>query len=380
MIDLASKRIGIDCRLSGNTHAGIGRYIEELILRLPKLAPNIEWVYFFYSRTQANDFLAQLTPQPTNVKIVIAPVTHYSVAEQLQLPRIFGREHLDLLHIPHFNIPIFYSGKIVVTIHDLLWHEFTGFKVTTLQPHYYLLKYWAYRLVASLAIRRATRILVPAQTIKNTISHYYPSAAAKIVVTPEGFAATFNQPLAAAKAASSIHLAPATKTLLYIGSLYPHKNLTVVLKALRSLPDFKLKLIGSRNIFQDQTRAEVTKLGVGDQVEFTGYLDDSAVHREMSQALALVQPSLSEGFGLTGVEAMASGLPVLASNIPIFKEVYGHGAIFFDPHQPTDLVRAIQNLTKSNRRQLVAAGRAVAKQYSWDKMAQATLAIYNEST
>lgn len=366
-------RIGIDCRLSGKAHAGIGRYIEELILRLPLLAPQIEWVLFFADQRQAHEYLLHFPHRPANIKIVLIPVRHYSISEQLFLPRIFAQEKLDLLHVPHFNAPIWYRQPLVVTIHDLLWHEFTGLNVTTLNPILYLIKYFAYRFIVGQTVNQAQKIIVPAHTIAAAVISHYPKLEAKVVVTPEGSAEAF----------ATHHSADSQKTahkqLLYVGSLYPHKNIKVVLAALRDLPDYKLKIVGSRNIFQDQTRELVAKLGVTNQVEFAGYLSDRALAATMSESLALVQPSLSEGFGLTGIEAMAAGLAVVASKIPIFQEIYQDGAIFFDPHSPSDLGTALWTLAKTNQSQLRKRAQRVIKQYSWDKMAKQTLAVYQSA-
>lgn len=372
MSKLAPRKIGIDCRLSGNTHAGIGRYIEELILRLPALEPQKEWVFFFAEQKQVSEYLKKTNSRFKNIKLVIAPIKHYSLAEQWRLPMIFAKEKLDLLHVPHFNVPLFYRGRLVVTIHDLLWHEFVGLQVTTLKPHIYFLKYLAYRLTTRIAVSKANVILVPAQTIKAVVAKYYPWAKAKIKVTTEGFSQEF-----APKAPKKLAARPVSKLLIYVGSLYPHKNIEVVLKALPNLPDYQLQIVGARNVFQDQARALVKKYQVEDQVTFAGYLEDQKLKTLMDQALALVQPSLSEGFGLTGVEAMAAGLPVLASDIPIFKEIYQDGAIFFDPSQAHDFVQAVEQLEKTNRTQLAKKGQQVVSQYSWEEMADQTLAVYN---
>lgn len=360
-------KIGIDCRLSGKAHAGIGRYIEELILRLPKLDKNKQFILFFYSQQQANDFLDKLSPKPNNIKIVIAPIKHYSLEEQLKMPQIFSNENLDLLHVPHFNAPIFYKGKLIVTIHDLLWHEFRGLQVTTLKPYLYYLKYLAYRFISKVAIKRAHKIIVPAQTIKKTVIKYYPKAKDKISVTKEGYNKQF-KPI--------VNNGKINKTFLYVGSLYPHKNIEVILKALKSLPDYHLEIIGSRSIFQDQTKMKILKLDISKQVDFLGYLTDQELNKKMAESFALVQPSLSEGFGLTGIEAMASGIPVIASQIPIFKEIYQDGAIFFEPQYPTDFIRAVNILEKMGRETLIKKGLNIAKKYSWDNMSQETLTVY----
>ena len=293
-------KIGIDCRLSGVAHAGIGRYIENLISRLPKEALDIEWVYFYRTPDQ---ILPNL-----DVKYVPAPIRHYSVQEQLQLLSIFNQEKLDLLHVPHFNAPVMYSGKLILTIHDLLWHQQKGTQVTTLKPWKYWGKYAGYKIVTSQAINRARKILVPTQTIKKELSEHHPKTKSKIIVTHEGV----DQQLLKYR---SKKIKKQKNSLIYVGSLYPHKNVKLVIQALKTLPKWKLTIVGSRNVFQDQIRAEVERVGVNKQVIFTGYLSDKELAKEIQSSTALIQPSLSEGFGLTGIEALSLGTTLIASNI-----------------------------------------------------------------
>src|SRR3990167_8770815 len=111
-------RIGIDARLAGFKHGGIGRYTEELLRYLTRGKTNHQWIVFLYEKRQL-----PWLERARNVKIIYAPIRHYTFAEQLKPPQIFGAENLDLLHVPHFNIPLAYSKPYVVTIHDLLWHE-----------------------------------------------------------------------------------------------------------------------------------------------------------------------------------------------------------------------------------------------------------------
>jgi len=349
-------KIGIDCRLSGITHAGIGRYIENLISRLPQEAPDIEWVYFYRTQDQVLKNLA--------VKYVKAPIGHYTLQEQTQLVSIYNQEKLDLLHVPHFNVPVMYSGKFIVTIHDLLWHEQRGSRVTTLKPWEYWGKYLGYKLVAAAAINKSIKILVPTQTIKQTLSKYYPAVKNKIVVTYEGV----DEKLLKFK---DKKIKKEEKSLIYVGSLYPHKNVTLVLKALSELPDWKLTIVGSRNVFQDQVKAETKKLGVEKQVKFTGYLNDEKLAQKIKAATALVQPSLSEGFGLTGIEAMALGTPVLASDIPVFKEIYQDATTYFDPKSVISFTQSLSKL-KTNSKKM----NQIVKKYSWDEMTKKTIKTY----
>jgi glycosyltransferase involved in cell wall biosynthesis len=349
-------KIGIDCRLSGVAHAGIGRYIENLISRLPEEAPGIEWVYFYRTPDQVLPDL--------NVRYIEAPVQHYTFQEQLQLLSIFNQEKLDLLHVPHFNVPIMYPGKLVVTIHDLLWHQQRGTQVTTQKPWKYWGKYAGYKVVATQAINKAGKILVPTETIKKTLIDHYPNTKSKVVITHEGV----DQKLLIYKTKQVVKQ---KNSLIYVGSLYPHKNIEVVLKSLQKLPTWKLTIVGSRNAFQDQVKREGRKLGVQKQLRFTGYLTDEKLALEIKTATVLVQPSLSEGFGLTGIESMALGTPVIASDIPVFREIYQDAAAYFNPKSAESFIETLSKKKPTSKQM-----DSVAENYSWDEMTKKTIKAY----
>lgn len=360
-------RIGIDCRLSGGKHAGIGRYVLNLISRYPAIEPGTEFVLFFEDENQVkevgiNNF--------TNVTNVTTHIKHYSILEQIKLPFIFAKYNLDLLHVPHFNMPVFYMGKTVITIHDLLWHQQRGKRVTTLSSWKYYLKYLGYLLVSSIAILKAKKIIVPTQTIKNTLISFYPFVKNKVVVTIEGIDDSLLK--------TGHRKLDTDNYLLYVGSLYPHKNIDLVLQALKELPDPKLKIVGSRNIFVDKVKKKVKDLKLSDRVEFLGFVKDQRLKDLYAQSLALIQPSLSEGFGLTGVEAMACGALVLASDIPVFREVYADRAIYFDPKSEKSLVNAIKGLSKIDRKKNIKINQQYSKQFNWNDTAKQTLAVYHQ--
>lgn len=318
---------------------------------------------------------AEKVAQLPNVEVVLAPIGHYSLAEQSKLPQIFKAAKLDLLHVPHFNVPLLYSGPLIITIHDLLWHEYRGTQVTTLSASKYWLKYVAYHWVTTQAIKRAQKILVPTQVIKKTIAKYYPRDASKVTVTYEGVSRTLVKKRSAKQ---NLNLPKSSKILLYVGSLYPHKNVKLVIEALKQLPEYHLAVVGARNAFQNNLKKLVKQEQVESQVSFLGYLDDSQLADLMSKSEALVQPSLSEGFGLTGIEAMAANLPVIASQIPVFQEIYGKAALFFDPQSVTSFANAVHDLEKANRSHLQKAGLVQSQRYNWDTMAAQTLQEYRQ--
>lgn len=359
------KRIGIDCRLAGRQHAGIGRYIENLVTRCVKKR-DIQWVLFFHDERQAQEILPG---KIVNVRRVYVSVKHYSCQEQFVMPWIFLKEKLDLLHIPHFNIPLLYPKKMVVTIHDLLWHEQRGTTVTTLPSWQYWLKYLGYRLTVQIAVWRARRLFVPTQTVAKTLTRYHPISQRKIVLTPEGVAAPY---LSLKTKTGGKQTA---KQLVYTGSLYPHKNVRLIIQALPFLSNFKLILIGSRTVFQEKLREYVEAHELSSRVEFAGELTDQEIAAIYQKSYALVLPSFSEGFGLPGLEAMAVGLPVVAADIPVFREVYAKAAAFFDPHSVAELVETLHILEPS-RQALIRAGKLRVKRFNWDMMVDQTVAEY----
>ena len=363
------RRIGIDCRLSGIEHAGIGRYIEELVVRVTK-DTSVDWVLFV---SRANQLPIE---KSDHIKIVKTPVRHYTLREQVFMSVYFLRENLGLLHVPHFNVPIWYPRKYIVTIHDLLWHERQGSGQTTLSPLIYRFKYWAYKIVASLAIIRAAEVIVPAETTKKSILALYPGTKSeRLIVTKEGVDRKWRS---SDKLSDANNREP--KILFYTGSLYPHKNVRLVIRALEQLPGYVLHISSSRNIFLDELKKEIKKLDVEKQVVFRGRLSDEELKETyQKEVFALVQPSFSEGFGLTGLEAMAAGVPVLASEIDIFKEVYGKAFIGFDPSSVDSFVAAVRKLEASDRQTLIELGKEHVEPYSWDKMTKATIEVYNKA-
>ncbi len=369
-------KIGIDCRLSGIKHAGIGRYTINLIARLPIIAQNkkdkIEWHFFFNNHNQISEFIEKYVEVKGDKKGLdkiithIVKIKHYSLKEQLKLPKVFQSYNLDIVHVPHFNSPIFYQGKISITIHDLLWHQRKGFNVTTLNPFKYAIKYLGYRQIVKQAINKASLILVPAKTIKKTILNYYPDVKDKIIITHEGVDQRFHL----TNNVKFTNKQFKSKQLIYTGSLYPHKNINLILQALTQLPEYKLKIIGNRSVFLSKIEDQVKQLNIENQVKFTGFLSDKELIKEYQQSLALIQPSLSEGFGLTGLEALTVGLPILISDIPIFQEIYKDIPLYFDPNSIKSFIIALKNLKKKRAQTMIKKGQKLIKNYSWDKMSQ----------
>jgi glycosyltransferase involved in cell wall biosynthesis len=370
--------LGIDARMYGIEHAGIGRYVENLIRELIKQQAVGHLTLFLTSKN------AESLSVPDWVEKVPVDIRHYTLREQTAFYRLLNRHTFDLFHFPHFNVPLFYSKPFIVTIHDILWHHIRGGHVTTLSPPWYRLKYFGYKAVVGHAVKASQAVIVPSIYVKNEILKAYTHLdQAKIFVTPEGVAESFNLPSRDFHISDFDYQKP---YLVYTGSLYPHKNLQVVLELLSKRlnqrhPPIYLVIVSARDVFLDKIRDDVKKLGLADDVFFAGRLTDEEIHSVYRKAIALIIPSLSEGFGLTGLEAMAMRLPVIASRAGSLPEVYADAAVYFNPHSSDELDKNIQLLMTDNkyRQDLIEKGVNRARQFSWSQTAKLTLQIYQKS-
>lgn len=366
-------RIGIDARFVGPQGTGLGKYTEKLILNLVKIDQVNNYSIFL---NKSNWDLPKL---PKNFTKIIANVPWYSLVEQMKMPKIFRSENLDLLHIPHFNVPIFYKGKFIVTIHDLIHHKFSEFAATTKNPLVFKLKRFAYKKVINHAIAGSIKILTPSNFVKEEIIKNFKIDQDKIVVIYEAAEEEYFTK-------TNYQLSSTNYQLIYVGNAYPHKNLERLLDAVKiltthyALPTTHLIIVCPRSVFSQRLRNEIKNRGLEEKVDLKGYLKPQELVKLFQKATAYVFPSLSEGFGIPGTNAMAAGLPVVASNIQSLKEVYGGAALYFDPKDPKDIAEKIrQVLTDTKlRSDLIKKGKAQVKKYSWQKMAKYTLGVYRE--
>lgn len=363
-------RIGIDARLYGVKHTGIGRYTQNLILNLAKADRKNTYVVFGSK---------EIRPEIEKLKrfeFVKLNTSIYSLGEQLINPFIFKRARLDLLHVPHFNAPIFYSGKLIITLHDLIKHFSTGKDTTTRSPMIYWLKHLAYRLVVRINITKAVSIIVPSNFWRDYLINKLRISADKVHVTYEAVDKKFSLSKKADSQKTLNRYGLEKPFLIYTGNLYPHKNVPFLVEAVKRFNrthkhQITLALVCSRQVFKDSVKPSK-------DIKILGYVPDEDLSLLYSQALALVQPSLMEGFGLTGLEAMQLDLPVLAANASCLPEAYGDAALYFNPHKVSDLVKKIDMVVTQPEvlKQLVEKGRNQVKLFSWYKTAKQTLAVY----
>ncbi len=362
-------RIGIDARLWNET--GVGRYIRALVKYLQKIDDKNEYILF----VKKNEYDSL---QLTNARwrLLLADINWHTLSEQFDIPKLYMQAHLDLVHIPYFSVPYFISNSFIVTIHDLTISNFATGKATTKPWPIYLLKRLGYQFVLSHALSKAKLIITVSQTVKNQILDTYPVKADKIHVTYEAGELEYN---------SKGNTRVPKKYILYVGNAHPHKNLERLLGAFNTLAhinkDLKLVLIGKHDYFYQRLMKKISDRKLPGVI-FVGTVNNGELNIWYKHALCLVFPSLSEGFGIPGLEAMGCGCPVVASDLPIFHEIYHDAALYFDPGDTLDISNSIQSLIvdQKKRSALISKGKQIFKLYSWEKMARETNILYESST
>jgi len=368
------KTIVIDARLANLRHAGLGRYIVNLLNQLPQVSPK---EFDYHLLVLDNDLPLLKKKWPKFYSYHVLKARHYSWREQWQLPRLLARLKPDLLYFPHFNMPLLTPWPFVVTIHDLIKHHSIGRATSSQGAVGYRLKRWGYHLVFSRVVHKAKAIIVPSRWTANDLENHYPVAKNKIKVVYEGVDAHL-------QLRNRAKLPPGVTPpfLLYVGSLYPHKNLSVVLKMMRSWPEAPpLAVVSARGVFQQRFWREVKTLGLEKRVLLTGFVSDAVLGQLYRQALALVFPSRLEGFGLPGLEAMANGCPVIAAKAASLPEIYGNAAVYFSPQSPEELMARVKDIIgkPQKRRLLRERGYRQIGKYSWERMARQIVSVYKRA-
>lgn len=386
-------RIGIDARFYGSLGKGLGRYTEKLVKYLEELDHDNEYIVFL--RKENFD---EYQPSQRNFVKVLADYRWYSFEEQIRFPRLLGRYCLDLMHFPHFNVPLLYRGKFVVTIHDLILLHFPTRRATTLHPLWYAVKFMAYKMVIGRAVRRAESIVTVSEYTRRDISYWYSKASKKMTVTYEaaepfcyhhdrGYEEQFLQSLGLMSKEKKDTLGHGKygiiqPYLLYVGNAYPHKNLETFLVAAKKLEQEGAEaiLVGKEDYFYRRLKQFADVHGIRN-VRFVGFVSDTDLDILYRYATAYVFPSLYEGFGLPPLEAMNKGVPVVAAKATSLPEILGNAALYFDPKKEYSLEEALKKIWEDEalRLALRQKGYIRSAMFEWVNMARETLRVYQEA-
>ncbi len=364
--------IGFDARLFQKGQ-GLGRYVEQLLLQYDKMDLVGHTLTVFLSEEGMVDFV----PKNARIKTVLAPFRWYSIQEQLFFPRLLNQHKLDVVHFPHFNVPIWYKKPFIVTIHDLILLKMprsARLAATTRLSLIYDIKYAAYQYVLRRAVKQAKKIIVPTDYVKRDIISALHCDETKITRIYE---AAMDVPACSA-VSSNNSIKP---YMLYVGNAYPHKNLELLLKVAHSLKkessDMRIVMVGQEDYFAKELRLRIIREDLQSFIEHRGFVSEEALSELYCNALAYVFPSQEEGFGLPGLEAMSYGLPVIASSASCLPEVYAQAALYASPDDPTAWLEIIKKIRYNSvlRTELQKMGFARVSQFSWAQAAKETLKI-----
>ena len=362
--------IGIDARLITHRHAGIGRYTLGLVSALAEIDQDNTY-YMLQHRRQHQPLVAAANVRPVRM---FTP-THHPL-EQWLLAVELRKLHLDVLHSPDF-IPPLYANWIrrVITVHDLAFLRYP-----------YLLTKAAARYYGQIdrAVRVADHIIAVSQSTRNDLVKLLGVPESKITVIYEAADPIF-RPLPRDESARVIRerydLPP--NYILFVGTIEPRKNLNTLLLAYHGLQtryrvNPPLVIAGEEGWLSDEVYSLIDELDLKEHCRFLGHITNDDLLYLYNAARLLAHPALYEGFGLTPLEAMACGTPVVVSNVSSLPEVVGDAALLVDPTDVEAWTVALHRLLTDDTlwEELRERGLRRARQFSWERAARETLSVY----
>lgn len=364
---------------------GIGWCEAGQTMALARLYPENRYTYSFFSRKDDHIKLERIAPfagKNINTRLVHFSGYIYRAASTfLPVPysTFFGTSD-DLTHFFNYIVPPGVKGKTVVTVHDMVYKAFPE----TVRAR------TKYMLGSGLkqSMNRADMIVTDSQFSKDEIIKYFPQHSDKIRVVQCGVDLEKFRPCTEPERIPEVKksLGIEGDYFLYLGTIEPRKNLERLIKAYHictqrigsDLP--KLVLAGGKGWLYDSIFAKVTELGLTDRVIFTKYVPSEDMNPLMCGAVAFVFPSIYEGFGMPPLEAMACGVPVLASDAASLPEVTGDCAVICDAYSEESIAEGLLRLYDDTalRADLSRRGLERASQFTWDASAKQLYNVYKE--
>jgi glycosyltransferase involved in cell wall biosynthesis len=365
-------KIAYDLRRIKNP--GIGRYMKGLAQAVMAQAPEHEYLLVL-----PPDSTEAIRTNAPRVEKVSASIAYYSVREQWQLPRLLRRYQVDVLHSPHFNLPLACLCPAIVTIHDVIYLACKRDLPSRLGRMYY-------RGMMMAAVRRASRVLTDSEFSKRDIVHHLHADPEKIEVVYPGVdqhlqRVTDETRLGALRDRFDLR----EEYILYTGIYKPRKNHSGLLHAFREFlaagGRATLVIAGPGAEATATLRQMAAELGVADQVVLVGFVPEEDLAALYSAARLYACPSLYEGFGFTVLEAMACGVPVVCSAETSLPEVAGQAAFYADPRKPQEFAAAMYHAFTSTevRLRLITEGMANCRRFRWENAARGALASYRQA-
>jgi len=347
----------------GPGQTGIGVFTLELVRALSRLLRDEEFVVAA-PHPEAFAFLDGIEGfEVEPVRLLRYNSLGRMFAMHTAIARLAERRGVDLVLGTNYISPLWGRFERAVFVQDLTFVRFPWTMPLTKQAYYRALVRWS--------VRKASRVFVTTQTMAIEVAEYEPQAATKLRIIPGGVSTTYLANGDEEDSSASRLACEPREHLLFVGTLEPRKNLERLLVAHSNLcrfdPGFPaLRVVGGRGWEDAGIRQTILQHSDPGRLHLLGYCSLADLRREYRKAIALVFPSLYEGFGLPALEAMASGCPVLTSRDIATAEVAGGAALLVNPLEIGDLERALRRLATdpSLRQRLATAGRARAKEFS----------------
>lgn len=366
-------RIAFDLRRIKNP--GIGRYMQCLVEAM--LAQDSEHEFLLIVSPDAQELISTAGRRAEKL---CCSAKYYSLREQVELPRILRDHKIDLLHSPHFVLPLVRPCPAIVTLHDVIYLACKE-DLASRVGHIY------YRRMMAAAARSAVHIITVSEFSKSDIVRHLGVDAAKIKVIHSGVSPAFHPSRDSARIENVRRKYTLRKEfILYAGIYKPRKNHAGLLRAFQQLRagevDAELVIAGPMNESEAALKSLARELAIADRVTFTGSVDDSELAALYCAARVYACPSLYEGFGFTVLEAMACGTPVVCSHQTSLPEVAGDAALYADPRNPEEFAGALSWVFSDEvlRTDLVRKGFQNCRRFNWLKAAEQTIAVYERST
>ena len=337
-------RIAIDARELRGQPTGVGRYLGELLAAW-KTQPD----------AQQHEF------------VTCAPrMGGGTLWEQMALPRLVRRARADVLFAPGYSGPVLSPVPMVVAIHDVSFAahpEWFGWKEGLRR-----------RTITRMSARRAARVLTISEFSKGEIVRHLGVDAAKVEVIYPG-ATTITR-------AARRSLRPLDPTILFVGSIFNRRHVPELIEGFarlaRRVPRVRLEIVGdNRTIPYVDVGVVAARSGVVDRIGLQSYVADDELAALYRRARVFVFLSDYEGFGLTPVEALGAGIPIVVLDTPIAREIYGNAAFYVERPEPELIEAALERaLTdEAERAQTLAIAPGVLARYSWQDCARRVLDV-----
>jgi len=385
-------RIGIDARTILNPEKGeaigVGHYTYQLIRNLLELDQENEYVLFFDFHVREKDIKKFAKP---NVKIKFYPFSDYKKYLPGAYSEILGtatlsKEKLDVLHStsPHSRIPAGYRGKCVVTFHDLSIYKIPGCypKISGAKE----------KMVYSLMAKKADRIIAVSQSTKKDMEEIFKIPSEKIDVVYSGLDKRFFEESKISSQKVLEKYGITKRYILFLGTLEPSKNITRLLEAFAKFKgkanpaaagqnskfDYQLVLAGKRGWLSKEYPRTIKDLGLSKNVIFTGYIIGDELVPLFRNSQFFIMPSLYEGFGMTVLEAFATGTPAIVSRVSSLPEIAEDAAFYVNPMNTQEISEAMLKFSQNEnlRNEFKAKGLEQVKKFNWQKTARETMEIY----